>query len=257
MTSSSLTACLGPRGESVCLTQLSSPRSAVLARSSSPRCRSFCASAGNATNNSSGVIGVAWGAQLWSFKDGDSSPDPVKTVCGVEVSRLNGVYAVNISSGFTPYTPLTDKITGAYNQNDMIVVASAGNNNGGAVTYPASIAEVIAVTATDINNNGATFAALGAKIELAAPGVNVISTSLPSGQLGYPCTNGTYVSTCSGTSFAAPAVAAAAAIVKARYPSWTNVQVRQRLQNTATDLGSFGRDSQYGYGLLNLAAAAQ
>jgi len=45
------------------------------------------------------------------------------------------------------------------------------------------------------------------------------------------------------------------ALVKAYHPTWTNVHIRQELDNTARDLGTAGRDSFYGYGLINLSAA--
>jgi subtilisin family serine protease len=56
---------------------------------------------------------------------------------------------------------------------------------------------------------------------------------------------------------AAPHVSGAAALVIAAHPGWSNTQVRSRLTGTATDLGAAGRDSYYGYGLVNAAAAAQ
>lgn len=58
-----------------------------------------------------------------------------------------------------------------------------------------------------------------------------------------------------GTSFSAPHVAAAAALLKAYNPSWSNVDIRWRLGAGATDLGPSGRDAQFGYGLLNIAGA--
>lgn len=63
--------------------------------------------------------------------------------------------------------------------------------------------------------------------------------------------------TCSvnGTSFSAPHVAAAAALLKAYNPSWSNVDIRWRLGAGATDLGPAGRDAQFGYGLLNITGA--
>ncbi|HET9983411.1 MAG TPA: S8 family serine peptidase [Longimicrobiales bacterium] len=212
----------------------------------------FVAGIIGAVNNTSYVIGTAHGAQLWSIKVGDTTPMPDAVVCGVITARANGIFAVNLSLTMAPYTPLTDEIADDYYQHGMMFIAAAGNTFGGAVGYPASLDEVIAVTATDNNNNRASFAAIGPQVELAAPGVAVVSTSLPSGLV---CTTGGYTATCDGTSFAAPHVAAAAAILKAYYPSWSNFDIRQRLQATATDLGNPGRDSNYGYGLLNLAAA--
>lgn len=68
--------------------------------------------------------------------------------------------------------------------------------------------------------------------------------------------NGQYT-TVSGTSFAAPQVAGAAAVLHQAFPSLTMVQIRQRLFDTATDLGEAGVDAVYGHGLLNLSVATR
>jgi minor extracellular protease Epr len=93
---------------------------------------------------------------------------------------------------------------------------------------------------------------MGNEVELAAPGVNVTTTALPTGIF---CQSGGYVATCSGTSYAAAHVSAAAAVLKAYYPLWTNAMIRAQLQSTATVLGPVGRDTLFGYGLLNIFAA--
>lgn len=59
----------------------------------------------------------------------------------------------------------------------------------------------------------------------------------------------------SGTSYAAPLVSGAAALVWQKYPYFTNDLVRQTLLGTATDLGAAGVDRTFGYGLLNIAKA--
>src|SRR5258708_2880061 len=197
-----------------------------------------------AVNNSIMIVGVAYGVALWTAKDGDGTPDPAFTACGVQFGRVNNVNAINISTVYgSPYTALTDQINAAYNQNGIVVVAAAGND-AGAVGYPASLDAVIAVSATDANDVIASFSNTGSKIELAAPGVSVVTLCLTS-----------TVCAVSGTSFSAPHVAAAAALLKAYNSAWSAGEVRRRLDVGATDLGAPGRDPQYGYGLLNIPAA--
>ncbi|MCU0650462.1 MAG: S8 family serine peptidase [Gemmatimonadaceae bacterium] len=205
-----------------------------------------------ALNNATFVVGGSPAVSLWSANV-EISGDPVSSevACSTEVARLNGVHVVNMSFGLMPSTAVTDQIRIGYNSANMLFVASAGNTFGGAVTYPASLSEVIAVTATDINNARASFAARGAKLELAAPGVEILSTSLPT---GYACSQGGLTGLCSGTSMAAPHVAAVAALVRARYPAWSNTDVRNRLRNTALPLGSA---SDFGAGLVQALAAVQ
>jgi len=60
-----------------------------------------------------------------------------------------------------------------------------------------------------------------------------------------------------GTSMATPHVSGVAALVWSYNPKWTNAQIRQALQATARDLGAAGRDTSYGFGLVQAAAALQ
>lgn len=209
-----------------------------------------------ALNNQIQIVGVAPGVALWSSKDGNDTPNPAYTACGVQFGRVNRVHAINISTGYTtPHMALTDEINGAY-MDGIVVVVSAGNSGGGAVSYPASLDAAIAVSATDTNNNFASFSSAGPKVELTAPGTTVTGVR----GLTTTCLGGTSCATfgpypIEGTSFSAPHVAAAAALLKAYNPAWTNVEIRSRLDNSATDLGAAGRDNQFGYGLVNVVAA--
>jgi subtilisin family serine protease len=103
---------------------------------------------------------------------------------------------------------------------------------------------VIAVAATDSMDNRALFSSTGPAVMLAAPGVNILSTYKD----GY--------ASLSGTSMACPHVAGTAALISAINPSFTNGNIRDRLTQTATDLGTPGRDNLYGYGLVNAETAA-
>jgi subtilisin family serine protease len=127
----------------------------------------------------------------------------------------------------------------------LLLVAAAGN--GGSVIYPAAYSSVIAVSATDSNDELAWFSSTGTQVELAAPGVNINST-LPGNEYSGE--------TWSGTSMASPHVAGTAALVWKANPAWSNDEVRTRLQETAEDLGAVGWDSKYGYGLVDADEAA-
>ncbi len=196
-----------------------------------------------ALNNSIDVIGVAHGVALWSSRVGRQVPSASAVKCAVEFGRINGTFAMSMSLGLSPYASLTDEIKGAYADGHYLV-ASAGNNWGGPVSYPASLAEVVAVSATDANDSWWSGSSKGPEVELSAPGANVTSTCLGGG-------------TCSmtGTSMAAPHVAAAAAVVKSYNPSWSNTYIRNRLQSTAKDRGAPGYDQYFGYGRLDVGAA--
>ena len=98
----------------------------------------------------------------------------------------------------------------------------------------------MAVTATNQFDHAAWFTNFGDWIELAAPGVDIYSTSLYN---GYDIR--------SGTSMACPHVSGVAALVWSCFPNMTRDQVRARLQYTADDLGDPGFDFYYGYGRVN------
>lgn len=196
-----------------------------------------------AVDNASDIIGASHGVDLWSSKDGDAVPDPAYTACGVEFGRVNDIFSMNMSTGYSSsYTALADQIAGAWN--DGLLMVAAVGNNGGSVRYPAAYAQVIGVAATDINNTRPSWSNYGSAVELAAPGVDVRTTELGGG-----------TSVVDGTSFAAPHVAAAAALLKAAEPTWSNADVRDALKETATNLGTGGFDVYYGNGLLDIDAA--
>jgi len=130
------------------------------------------------------------------------------------------------------------------------VFASTGND-GAAVVSPASLPGVLAVGATDRTGALAPFSARGPQVVLVAPGTDIVST-FNRGTDGKP---GGYNVPATGTSFAAPIVAGAAALVWSKYPRLTAAGVLNRLIRTADDLGPPGRDDQTGFGELNVVRA--
>lgn len=199
----------------------------------------------SAVNNTSGYIGVAFGAELWSSKVGTFVPDPAYARCAVEFGRVNSVAVMNLSIEFdTASTALTDEINAAYYQDDIVIVIAAGNENGGPVTYPATLASGIAVSSTTVFDAIAAHSSVGPKVEISAPGQSVGTTCL-----------GDSVCAATGTSFAAPHVAAAAALLRAYNGSWSAPEIRRRLAVGAHDLAPSGRDNSFGYGRLDVQAA--
>jgi serine protease len=154
----------------------------------------------------------------------------------------SGLSVINMSlGGPTSSSVLREACDTAYARG-VLLVAASGNDGAGTILYPAAYESVIAVGATNSANTLWSSSNYGAEQELVAPGVDIISI-MPYGNVFY----GPYL-TVSGTSMACPHVSGVAALVKALFPSMTNEDIRQRLKETAIDLGNPGWDIYYGYG---------
>ncbi|GHF44780.1 type VII secretion-associated serine protease mycosin [Amycolatopsis bartoniae] len=181
---------------------------------------------------------------------GDNSPGALTAdsmARGIRQAVDSGAQVVNISASTTvPNADLQAAVQYAASR-DVVVVASAANSaeDGDPVTYPASYPGVIAVGAVDANGQRANFSQTGPFLSLVAPGVDVTSIG-PGGPGQWQG---------SGTSYAAPFVAAAAALVRAYRPTLTAAQVKHRLEATANHPAAALPDPGLGWGTVNLMAA--
>lgn len=158
------------------------------------------------------------------------------------------VSVINMSFGtYSAYDSIANSVAYAVSKG-KVLVASAGNegasSNGGKYVYPASYDGVISVAATDSSDGHPSFSQYNDKVDLSAPGSSVYTTTR-SGAYG----------TASGTSFAAPIVAGAAALLMSIDDSLTAGNVETLLKDTALDLGSPGKDNYFGYGRIQLDQA--
>lgn len=209
-----------------------------------------------AVNNTVGVVGTAPAVDLYAVKvlGANGSGYVSDIIEGLDWSMQNGMQVVNMSLGTTAdIQSFHDAISTA--KNAGIVLVAAAGNSGGAVNYPAAYAETIAVSATDTNNNIASFSSRGTEVDLAAPGVSIYSTY-----------KGTGYATLSGTSMASPHVAGAVALVLNTPVGasdvngngvWDVDEVTQKLKDSAIDLGTAGFDNLYGWGLVNAYRATR
>jgi len=157
-----------------------------------------------------------------------------------------GADILSLSWGDYEEIPLVqDALKYAYNHG-VLIFAAAGNNAKSLKSYPAAYDEAIAVTATDSSDHYASFTNFGDWVELAAPGVNIYSTTWDN-SYGYM----------SGTSMACPHAAGVAALIWSHFPNMTRDNVRARLRYTADDLGDMGFDVYYGYGRVNARKAVE
>lgn len=206
-----------------------------------------------ALNNTIGVVGVGPQIDLYAVKvlDKRGSGYLSDVIEGLDWAVQNGMQVVNMSLGTSSDVQSFHDAVVKVNEAGIVQVAAAGNN-GGAVGFPAAYPEVIAVSATDQTNMIASWSSRGPEVDLAAPGVNIYSTY-----------KGSTYQTLSGTSMASPHVAGAAALVLSQVAKCdlnlddicSPVEVQQRLEATADELGAAGKDILYGSGLVNVKKA--
>jgi subtilisin family serine protease len=202
------------------------------------------------TNNAVGIAGGAPAATIVSVKvlDRFGNGSTAAVAVGVMWSVDHGVDVINLSLGGQQLSAaLHEAIKHAVNM-QVPVISSAGNNGKcGTPSFPGAFDEVLAVGATGTVNEWAPFSTTGPYISLVAPGVSILSTTQGATDA---------YATRSGTSFSAPYVSAAAAIVRARHSGFSTGQVYLRLIQTALELGAPGWDPHFGHGLLNVHGAA-
>jgi subtilisin family serine protease len=129
----------------------------------------------------------------------------------------------------------------------MVHFASAGNGNAPFVTYPASLPSVMAIGAIDRFGNKAPFSNFGTNIDYTAPGDDVVTTD----RTGADGWSGDDYAVVDGTSFASPYTAGVAALILSLRPGLTASAVESVLRITSVDLGAFGKDTIYGWGVVN------
>ncbi|MER5304798.1 type VII secretion-associated serine protease mycosin [Streptomyces lasiicapitis] len=194
-----------------------------------------------------GFVGLAPDAKIIPIQQNDAeghgTTDGLAKAIDYAVDEGAGV--INISQDTANAVKPAPQLQAAVNRalgKKRVIVASAGNDGlGGNVkpTYPASYEGVLAVAASDRNNERAPFSQSGKWVDVAAPGVDMIST-VPGG--GHCSDN--------GTSFAAPYVAGLAALIKSKHPTWTPHQITAQIQQTA-ERSIPGHDRLVGWGVVD------
>lgn len=216
-------------------------------------------------DNAAGIAGVAFNARLivcralqyTPFGTVGSTSDVAGCVHWVKQQGAR-VISMSIESDSAPETlgRALRRVWSGGSRRGAVLVAAAGNceefdivcREGGDFRYPASFAEVISVSATDDRDDQAPFSIANRDVELAAPGVEILSTDLPD-------LEGNRFSEKDGTSQAAPHAAGIAAVLRHEHRSWKARKVRAVLRKSADDLGPNGRDPRFGFGRVNLCRA--
>jgi len=189
------------------------------------------------------LMGVAPAARLLAIRAfSTAGPDAEATtmtiVRSIEWAVAHGARVINMSFAGAR-DPVIGRALAEARRKGVVLIAAAGNAGPSSPPlYPAADANVIAVSATDIDDHLLDVANRGRQIALTAPGVDVL---LPAPHARYQLAT--------GTSFAAAHVAGIAALMLAKNPHLTPDEVRAALTSTARDLGPKGRDDMFGAGL--------
>lgn len=200
-------------------------------------------------DNGQGIVGVAPHAELHIAKIlGDNGSGDINAIIqGIRWAIAQGVDVINMSLGTSVEPPqeLHNAIKEATNAG-IVIIAATGNEDS-AVCWPAKFPETIAVSAIDNHLQKAYFSNHGIENEICAPGVDILSTYKDGGYAKL-----------SGTSMATPIITGAAALFisdfKRKFGRRPSVEeVHSALLKATDDLGTAGKDEDYGVGMIDLA----
>ena len=196
-----------------------------------------------ATNNTTGIASVGFNTTFLPVKISNAAGFLTHAYQGVVYAADHGCFIINCSWGSYENSRFQeDIIKYAQINQGCLVVAAAGNDNLETPFYPASYDGVLNVAATDQSDIRKSNSNFGYHIDIAAPGEMIFTTV------------GNNYGSNSGTSMAAPIVAAAAAIVKNEFPTYTAQQVAAQLKATTDDISTQNPSyiNKLGTGRLNL-----
>ncbi len=196
------------------------------------------------TDNGIGIAGLGFRSKLAPLKGfRTATSESSGNYDAIIYAADNGYDVINLSWGsintFSQFNQ--DIINYAVLENDVVVVAAAGNSNSEVDFYPAAYDHVLAVGATELDDTKSSFATYGNFIDVSAPGSSIYST-----------TNDTYGNYW-GSSFASPIVAGVAGLVRAHFPDLSAEEVMERIRVTADDIHASNPDyiGKLGRGRLN------
>ncbi|MCW2955673.1 MAG: peptidase [Thermoleophilia bacterium] len=199
-------------------------------------------------NDGFGMVGVAPAAPLLGVKIASSSGTMYVSheVAAIRWAVAQGARVINVSLGSDEPSEVEHLAIREATAAGVLVVVAAGNQgcSRNLPQYPAAYAESLAVSATAPDGTVPCFSSTGSYVDVAAPGTD-ISIAEPGGGHGYR----------NGTSFAAPHVAAAAALLFGARPDLTPQQVADVLRSSAHDVDAPGTDPRTGAGIIDVQRA--
>ena len=187
-----------------------------------------CAAA--VTNNGKGIASPGYACKYLPIKCGsDQFGNAVlRGYEGIRYAMNLGAQIINCSWGGEGNSPAEQDLINTATAKGCLIVAAAGNDSKSIDTfnqYPANYENVLVVGASDATDKRASFSNTGLRVDVWAPGDNVLMTA----------SNNSYVPT-SGTSFACPIVAGVAGLIRSLHPDWTPKMVMHQLRSTCDNV---------------------
>lgn len=223
-----------------------------------------------AQNNGIGISGISSSAKIMPLKALDAFGRGYASMAAeaINYAAEHGARVINLSLGGRTLTKVEQLAIDHAKTKGAIVVVAAGNSGLPVANFsPAGLRGVVTVTATDRKDNRAGFSNWGPLVDIAAPGVDVLSlrarrTDLLALIRGVKYKRGEGILgedksyyRASGTSFAAPIVTGTISELLAENPKLTADQVTRMILHSARDIETPGVDNYTGYGLLDATAA--
>lgn len=199
-------------------------------------------------NNGKGIAGLCDGVTLVPLKCFGQSIETESSYVIASIYEAVDIFdcdVINMSMGMERSTKSLKEAVDYATQKGVIIVAAAGNDGSTKLMYPAAYDSVIGVGAVDKNGNVASFSQRNSSVYVTAPGVEIVSLSNAG--------NSKYDMRGQGTSYAAPFVSAAAAILKQYRSSAGSEDFKHILRLSAKDAGASGYDTVYGHGILDMS----
>lgn len=188
--------------------------------------------------NKYGTAGIAPNTKIMPINVFEGEYAETFTIAAaIEYAVKNGADIINLSLGDYAYDYVEDYAIQYAVKNGVTVIAAAGNEDTDMDFYPAGYPNVVAVSATDRDDNITYFSNFGKNIDVSAPGEAIMSTIAGSRYGAYD-----------GTSQATPVVSGIAALILAKNPFTTVAEVQSILKKSAVDYGYRGWDMFYGNG---------
>jgi hypothetical protein len=181
------------------------------------------------TNNGIGVSSIATNAKLLIVKAGadDNGRTIYKGYEGIKYAADKGAQIINCSWGGEGGGQFGQEMVNYAISKGCLVVAAAGNSGNDVPMYPAAYDGVLAVANLNSNDTKGSASNYGTYVDISAPGEGIYNTVFNNSYAYY-----------SGTSMAAPLVASAAALLKAKYPNYTGVQIGELLRATSDNINA-------------------